>query len=115
MELNQIKIRKDTTQKENSKVVRKIVKYFKDNVDQDDYEIFKNWGYSMGKSGRPDLEVVFNCNTWYIEAKDPNGKLSQIQDERIKKFKHIGITVYIIDHIDTFVQEVFPIMMRRTK
>jgi hypothetical protein len=110
MDLSQIQIRKDKKQKENAAVVRKIIKHFKDNVHENDYEIFKNWGYSMGKSGRPDLEIVFNKNTWYIEAKDPNGRLSQIQSERIEKFKRIGITVYIIDNIDYFIKEVFQIM-----
>ncbi len=107
MDLNQIKLKKESRQNERISVVNKIVDFLKENVDQDRIEIFKNWGSGLGKSGRPDLEIVYNGKTWYIEAKDPKGRLSSIQTVRIEKFKAAGVTVYVIDNKESFISEVW--------
>ena len=70
MNLDQIEIKTRKKQRENSQVVNKIVAFLKGY--EEEVIIFKNWGSGLGRSGRPDLEIMFNGNTWYIEAKDPN-------------------------------------------
>lgn len=110
MELADIKLKKDTRQREKQRVVDKIISFLEENVDENIIEIFKNWGSGLGRSGRPDIEIVYNGTTWYIEAKDPKGKLSNIQKKRIKKFKDAGVKVYVIDDKDVFIKEVWPIM-----
>ena len=110
MQLEQIKIKKDSRQRERQQVVEKIVDFLKENTDKNKIEIFKNWGSAIGKSGRPDLEIVYNGNTWYIEAKDPKGKLSSVQTVRIERFKAAGVTVYVIDSKERFISEVWTAM-----
>ena len=105
-----IKLKKDTRQRENQQVINKIIKYLKENTDPEYIEIFKNWGSGFGKSGRPDLEIVYNKKTWYIEGKDPKGNLSTVQTLRIERFKRAGVPVYVIDSVERFISEVWPAM-----
>ena len=74
----------------------------KDNVPEEEYEIYNNWGSGMGKSGRADLEIMYNGRTWYVEAKDPKGRLSNVQRIKVAKMKHMGVPVYVIDDIAVF-------------
>lgn len=113
MELNQIKVKKETSQKENIRVLRKIVEFLETNVNKDLIQIFKNWGSGLGKSGRPDLEIAYNSNTWYIECKDPNGKLSTVQTLRIERLKRTGVPVYVIDSKERFISEVWTQMNKK--
>ena len=110
MNLDQIEIKTQKKQRENSQVVNKIVSFLKGY--KEEVIIFKNWGSGLGRSGRPDLEIMFNGNTWYIEAKDPNGKLSNIQKSLIEKAKKVGITIYVISSFDQFLTELLPIMKK---
>jgi hypothetical protein len=109
MNLDIIKLREETKQRENAQVVNKIVNFLKAGL-KDEVIIFKNWGSGLGKSGRPDLEIMFKGNTWYIEAKDPKGNLSNIQKDLIQKAKKVGITIYVIDSFEQFINELWPIM-----
>ena len=79
----------------------------KDKVHKDKYEINNNWGSGMGKSGRPDLEIMYNGRTWYVEAKDPKGALSSIQKVKVAKMIAIGVPVYVIDDIKVFISIVW--------
>jgi hypothetical protein len=110
MELNQIKLNKDTRQRERQQVVDKIVEFLKENADQDKIQVFKNWGSGLGKSGRPDIEIVYNKQTWYVEAKDPKGKLSSVQTLRKERFERAGVPVYVIDSKERFITEVWTAM-----
>jgi endo-alpha-1,4-polygalactosaminidase (GH114 family) len=111
MDLDQIQIKSQNRQRENSQVVNKIVSFLKNNH-KEEVIIYKNWGSGLGRSGRPDLEIMFNGNTWYIEAKDPNGKLSNVQKSLIEKAKNVGITVYVISSFEQFMTEMWPIMKK---
>lgn len=111
MDLDQIQIKSQNKQRENSQVVNKIVSFLKNNY-KEEVIIYKNWGSGLGRSGRPDLEIMFNGNTWYIEAKDPNGKLSNVQKSLIEKAKNVGITVYVISSFEQFMTEMWPIMQQ---
>lgn len=115
MNLNDLTLKKDTRQKENTQVLNKIVKFLKENTNEDEIEIFKNWGSGLGKSGRPDLEIVYNGRTWYIETKDPNGEVSTIQNLRIERLKRAGVPVYIIDNKERFISEVWVDMNKKEK
>ena len=111
MDLDQIQIKSQSRQRENSQVVNKIVSFLRNNH-KEEVIIYKNWGSGLGRSGRPDLEIMFNGNTWYIEAKDPNGKLSNVQKSLIEKAKNVGITVYVISSFEQFMTEMWPIMKK---
>lgn len=111
MDLDQIQIKSQSRQRENSQVVNKIVSFLRNNH-KEEVIIYKNWGSGLGRSGRPDLEIMFNGNTWYIEAKDPNGKLSNVQKSLIEKAKNVGITVYVISSFEQFIKELWPIMQK---
>lgn len=113
MDMFQINLKEDKKQNERTQVVDKIINFLKENTDKDYIEIFKNWGSGLGKSGRPDLEIVYNGNTWYIEAKDPKGRLSSVQTVRIERFKRAGVPVYVIDSKERFVSEVWTLMNNR--
>jgi len=109
MNINNIQIKKEKKQRENSQVVNKIVSFLESGL-KDKVIIFKNWGSGLGRSGRPDLEIMYNGKTWYIEAKDPKGKLSNIQKALIEKAEKVGITIYVISSFEQFVNELWPTM-----
>ena len=112
MNINDILLKEDKKQKENKKVVKPIVTFLEKTIDKKYIQIFNNWGSGVGKSGRPDLEIVFNGTTWYVEAKDPKGKLSTIQKKRIKYFDNTGVTIYVVDDKNDFISYLWPIMRR---
>lgn len=110
IDLNSIAIKKDSRQKENQNVLNKIVKFIEENTEKTNVAIFKNWGSVIGRSGRPDLEIVYNKNTWYIECKDPKGFVSTLQAEKIERFKNIGVTIYVVNDVKDFKERVWKIM-----
>lgn len=90
-------------QRENKDVVNKIIKFLEKNANKDDIQIYNNWGSAMGRSGRPDLEIIYNGQTWYFECKDPKGFPSNIQSHNIAKFNKIGVPAYIVDDVNIFI------------
>ena len=109
MNLNSLQLKEDTKQRENSQVVNKIVSFLEDSL-KDKVIIYKNWGSGLGRSGRPDLEIMCSGKTWYIEAKDPKGKLSNIQKSLIERAEKVGITIYVISSFEQFINELWPII-----
>ena len=51
---------------------------------------------TTNKNGIPDLLVIpKNCEVLFVEVKKPNGKLSKLQEFRIKELKAHGIKTEI--------------------
>lgn len=109
IDLTNMSVKKDTRRKETKQVVDKITQYMKKHAKENSV-VFKNWGSSVGKAGRPDLEIAYNGQTWYIEAKDPQGRLSTLQVDKIEKYERAGIHVYVVDNFKFFLQKIWPIM-----
>jgi len=111
-DLSDIGLKEDKRQRENVRVVKRIVKLMESTIDKNYIQIFNNWGSGMGKSGRPDLEIVFNYQTWYVEAKDPKGNLSTTQKARIRIFGNTGVTIYVVDDADDFKNRLWKLMLK---
>lgn len=109
MNFNDIQVKQEDKQRENARVVNKIVSFLESSL-KDKVIIFKNWGSGLGRSGRPDLEIMYNGKTWYIEAKDPKGKLSNVQKALIERAEKVGITIHVISSFEQFINELWPIM-----
>jgi len=56
---------------------------------------------AVGRRGLPDLLVISNGQTTYIEVKNPNGKgkLSELQKLMIADMKDHGAEVFVTDDI----------------
>lgn len=56
----------------------------------------------QGKAGFPDVILVHDGKTVYIELKSPtgNGKLSRLQQVRIDELRQLGATVYVLNTKD---------------
>lgn len=108
--INDIELKPDKRQKENEKVVKKIQRFLKQTVKEEYIVVFNNWGSGFGKSGKPDLTIIFNGRTWWIEAKDPKGTLSTLQNDKIFRFHNTNVPVSVVDHIDKFIKYVWPAM-----
>ena len=64
-----------------------------------------------GKSGFPDVLLIYNGKSVYIELKSPtgNGRLSKLQQVRIDELRSLGATVYVIstkEGIDNALKEI---------
>ena len=47
-------------------------------------------------SGIPDVYCCINGNSFWIELKADNGKLSEIQVHQIEKMRNHGVTVHVL-------------------
>ena len=100
-------IEKEDKRTENTILKKSIINYLK-TYDKDYIEWYKTWGNGVEKRGRPDLQILYMSQTWYFELKDPKGDLDTVQQAVIKKYKRIGIPVYVVDNIGDF-KKLFPI------
>lgn len=53
------------------------------------------------KNGIPDLIFIKGDKTLFVEVKRPQGKMSKLQEYRIKELKSQGIEVKVWTDIDT--------------
>lgn len=90
-------------QRENAGVKAGVVRYLNKNF-KGQVEITKNWGGGFTKSGRPDLEIIYNGNTYYFELKDEKGKTSTIQDSLIKRYDNLKVDVPIVFSLNQFIE-----------
>lgn len=98
--LNRIDVFSKKKQSENTRLKPAIRRWLKSQSTP--YEWNKNWGSGIGKSGRPDLEIIANGRTHYFELKDENGKLSTMQLEVIARYGNLGETVHVIKNLKEF-------------
>jgi Holliday junction resolvase-like predicted endonuclease len=57
------------------------------------------------KNGYPDLIAIKNNITTFVEVKQPNGRLSELQKVRIKELRNKGINVKVWIDYDTDFKE----------
>jgi Holliday junction resolvase-like predicted endonuclease len=57
------------------------------------------------KNGYPDLIAIKNNITTFVEVKQPNGRLSELQKVRIQELRSKGINVKVWTDYDTDFKE----------
>lgn len=73
-----------------SKIQAKKIK----ELEKEDYYVIKL--VMTNKPGIPDLVAIpKDCNVLFVEVKQPTGKLSKLQEYRIKELEEHGIKVEI--------------------
>jgi Holliday junction resolvase-like predicted endonuclease len=87
-----------------SKIQAKIIKY----LEKQGHETYKVM--TASKDGVPDIISHFNGITIYIEAKRPEGRLSEIQKYRIAKLRAQKIPVLVADNLEDAKEWVYKIM-----
>ena len=70
---------------------------------QEGYFPIKNMSVSV--AGMPDITVIGQQSTFYIEVKKPGGRLSQIQQHVIAKIRAMNNKVYVIDSLNQLKEE----------
>jgi len=55
--------------------------------------------------GRPDLEAYRMGQTLFIECKAPRGRLSEYQVKYIDDLRKHGMTVWVVDNADRFLED----------
>lgn len=98
--LNRIDVFSKKKQSENTKLKPAIRRWLKSQ--EVPYEWNKNWGSGIGKSGRPDLEIIAKGKTHYFELKDEHGELSTVQKDVIRRYGELKETVYVVKNLDEF-------------
>lgn len=71
------------------KIQYKIIK----KLENDDWLVLKI--IKLSKAGYPDLMCLKDGKTMFIEVKQPNGKLSELQKVRIEQLKKRGFEVKV--------------------
>ena len=77
------------------KIQKKIIK----KLEQDGYFVLKLIRTNV--NGIPDLIAIKENETFFIEVKRPNGKLSELQKLRIENLRKKGINVKIWQDYET--------------
>lgn len=58
-------------------------------------------------AGIPDLTIILQNFTFYVELKSSTGVLSKEQKTLIEAFEARGLKVYVIDNFESFYQTIF--------
>jgi len=62
--------------------------------------IRKNLGTLGQRRGIPDIEVVYEGIPYFLEVKNPIGKLSKYQEREIKALREAGLRVYVVRSLE---------------
>jgi hypothetical protein len=65
-----------------------------------DLVVRKRWGNEMAASGDPDLTGCFRGHHFELEVKAPGGRLSRIQEVRLKEWHRAGAVVGVVHSPD---------------
>lgn len=84
---------------ENGTVKKQIMTWLKDNYRE--ATVDKNWGNALQRGGRPDLEITYAKRVFFCELKSPTGKLSTLQQLRIKNNPSIAVA----DSLESFIRQ----------
>ncbi len=60
----------------------------------------KRWGSGMGTAGDPDLTGCYRGRHFELEVKAPGGRLSRIQEVRLKEWHRAGAVVGVVHSPD---------------
>jgi hypothetical protein len=61
-----------------------------------DLVVRKRWGSEMAAAGDPDLTGCFRGRHFELEVKAPGGRLSRIQEVRLKEWHQAGAIVGVV-------------------
>ena len=82
---------------------QQIQKKITTKLEQEGYFVLKI--IKANKNGYPDLIAVKNNITTFVEVKQPNGRLSELQKVRIQELRSKGINVKVWIDYDTDFKE----------
>jgi len=82
---------------------QQIQKKITTKLEQEGYFVLKI--IKANKNGYPDLIAIKNNITTFVEVKQPNGRLSELQKVRIKELRNKGINVKVWIDYDTDFKE----------
>ena len=77
----------------------KIIKY----LSSDGWLVFKT--VKVVPNGYPDVIAHKGGNTILVEVKTPQGRTSEIQKEQHRRLRGQGITVYVVNSLQGFINE----------
>jgi len=60
----------------------------------------KRWGSEMAAAGDPDLTGCYRGRHFELEVKAPGGRLSRIQEVRLKEWHRAGAVVGVVHNTD---------------
>ena len=80
-----------------SVIQRKIINY----LEKQGYLVVKT--IVLNVSGYPDIFAFRNVEVLFVEVKSKNGKLSELQEYRIKKIREQGFKVLIVNDLKTLI------------
>jgi hypothetical protein len=61
-----------------------------------DLVVRKRWGSEMAAAGDPDLTGCYRGRHFELEVKAPGGRLSRIQEVRLKEWRQAGAVVGVV-------------------
>jgi len=82
---------------------QQIQKKITTKLEQEGYFVLKI--IKANKNGYPDLIAIKNNITTFVEVKQPNGRLSELQKVRIQELRNKGINVKVWIDYDTDFKE----------
>jgi len=82
---------------------QQIQKKITTKLEQEGYFVLKI--IKANKNGYPDLIAIKNNITTFVEVKQPNGRLSELQKVRIQELRSKGINVKVWIDYDTDFKE----------
>ncbi len=56
----------------------------------------------VGRRGAPDRVFIQGIRTVFVEFKDPEGELAELQKREISRMRKAGAEVHVIDRIEDF-------------
>jgi len=65
-----------------------------------DLVVRKRWGSEMAAAGDPDLTGCYRGRHFELEVKAPGGRLSRIQEVRLKEWHRAGAVVGVVHNTD---------------
>lgn len=65
-----------------------------------DLTVRKRWGSEMAAAGDPDLTGCYRGRHFELEVKAPGGRLSRIQEVRLKEWHQAGAVVGVVHSSD---------------
>lgn len=65
-----------------------------------DLVVRKRWGSEMAAAGDPDLTGCYRGRHFELEVKAPGGRLSRIQEVRLKEWHRAGAVVGVVHSPD---------------
>jgi len=65
-----------------------------------DLVVRKRWGSEMAAAGDPDLTGCYRGRHFELEVKAPGGRLSRIQEVRLKEWHRAGAVVGVVHNPD---------------